>query len=655
MLQLDLATAWVKVAVDLKGLDAGLGNVQGRLRRLPPTYAVRLTADARGLEAAATRAEARLSRLRSAAGRAVGGRGAAQFGLGMLQGAGLGLALSPQMAAGELAVRGASAAISTAIDLQSQFATLGRVANLSAEGVARLKAEVFAIGQGVPGVGISDIMGIAEAGAKAGVGDRGGVGALSTFTRGLARVRSVIPTADIATDDLAEKSLRALNVFRLGPEYVEGFGSALARMADTSTASAADILEVTTRLSGFASAVGVTLPQTMALAKVMKDVGLPNEAGASAMTRVLGMMTTDKAKLAGVAGVSEDEFAATMRRNPIEALGLVMGKFAGVKDTVGKGEFLKEELGLSNVRDIALFGQMAAKFGEVAPAAAEGSKEFSSLDALNKAEATQGGTTASSLTRLQNAATELADALGGPLLGPIADLAEALSMVVGLVSKPLGSGTGQSVLSRATDPIGTRGLAMGLLKGINEGDATKYLPELSTDTPFGKVNFGLTSIQRGLGLPTAADVNPPEKPKKGPAVPDINPNPTAEEWTPEKGLRDLQKDPQFQAVMSAGRDKLQTLLGLKGLAQQAASQLLGQGLGIAGQLLTPDTGHRFAATHTTGMDFGRRLQEDVLNQDKAREEKKVQEDIRENTKAMATTMKDFLGKAMPAVGAVFSR
>jgi TP901 family phage tail tape measure protein len=366
MLNIQVADLWADVRIDFRGFNQDLSLIRYQLARLPSVVPIAIQPNLAAFNTATSAAMAQIRALRAAAATPIniagrtGGFGGGGFFSGLASGAGLPFTANPQMLAGEAIAGGLKAAVSTAIDLEHQFAQVRRIAGLSADEAQRLKANLLDLSTRQAGVSVADLVSMTQIGGRMGIQ---GVDKLEGFAQGLARVKLVIQ--DIDTETLANNVARVLHEFQLGTEYVEGFGSALTAMDNASTASAKDILDITQRLGGTAQAIGLTLPQVVALASVLKDVGLSNEVAGSAFSQIFRMMGSESAKLAKAAGLDAKEFADAYRRDPMEALGMLIKRLNEVKDTIGGQELIKG-FGFKGVRTGGAILQLDTMFAEVA-------------------------------------------------------------------------------------------------------------------------------------------------------------------------------------------------------------------------------------------------------------------------------------------------
>jgi TP901 family phage tail tape measure protein len=431
-----------------QGVAAGMAQgVAGARGSAAPLGAAVQQAVAQGMAAGAARgggqARDALGRFTAGPGGGAGGGPGfgASFGAGALQGLGLsGFATNPAMALGSMAGGGIKAgwgliaegikeSAATAMDLQSTFLDLQRVTGGSAENVGRLKTAVFDIANRQAGVSVSDVTGIMMGAAKAGVGEKEGDAGLIRFTQGIARIKNAMGEGEgLNADQLTNDTTKILTVFGLGTEKVEGFGSALVRMANISTASGADIVQMTRTLSGTFKSLDVDVGMAMAISSVITDVGLTNQQGANAMSQFLRNMASGSAEMAEKIGMPVEQFQTKIRTDAIGAFQLVLEKFKEINavDPIKGQEFVKG-LGYEGIRAAGAFQQLSSMVDDMQNRARIAREEMGSLAALTEADALKSEAAAGSVLRLANAFTQLKDAIGENFLGPISAGTAALT------------------------------------------------------------------------------------------------------------------------------------------------------------------------------------------------------------------------------------
>jgi len=114
----------------------------------------------------------------------------------------------------------------------------------------------------------------------------------------------------------------------------ENLASTLVRMGKTSSATAPELINITTRLGPMASAMGFTAAETVGFAAALRDARLPAQAAARGISIALKNMATRTSDFAKVLGVQEDQFRAALGKQPVQVLtGFVkaLGKLEGVQ------------------------------------------------------------------------------------------------------------------------------------------------------------------------------------------------------------------------------------------------------------------------------------------------------------------------------------
>lgn len=285
-------------------------------------------------------------------------------------------------AAGAMAIGIGS--VKSALDVQKDLLGLSKATDLTGESLQAVKQDVYDLATTLPGVDLHNLFEIATLGGKLGVGRED----LKAFTEGVAKV-------SIAIDDLepafaAEQIAKLLNVFGEGPSKAINLGSAIDRLADSSTASAADILDISKRMSGFMSVMGGSITETIALATAMQDAGVNVEVAASSINRILGIMADEQGivKFAESVGIAASDMKAAFADSPLAAIQLFLSGFSQLSGTAQFG--VLQEIGLdAKLAQAAILqlGTVTGKLGEFASVAAEDYRTLAKVEASVAAQA----------------------------------------------------------------------------------------------------------------------------------------------------------------------------------------------------------------------------------------------------------------------------
>lgn len=435
-LQVHFATATVDLVLDTTRFYRELTRAHIALTTFQRSWTVTLNMNAAPAQARMNLVLQQLQNLQShanlnlgARGGGVGGRGGGGGGPGFLSGvwmgSGLPYAANPQMMAGQMVGAGLNASIQQAMKMESSMASLRRVGGFSAEETGGLQKDIFKLAREQAGTTVEDVTEIADVGARAGI--RGGPSQIMEFVKDVAMVKNAV--GDMPTEELTNRMVQVLNVFEAGTERAKNFGSALVAMDQASTATARDILDVTTRLSGTARQIQLTIPQTVALAATLKNVGLTNEVAGSSFSQIFRKMHSESGKFAAALGIDMAAYAHALRTDPMDALGLIIGKLKELDDTIQGQEFI-DSLGLRGVRVGGALQQLASKFGDIEGLTQQAAKETETLNALLSAQAIKSNTAASAIENLTDAFKGLGTALGEKALPAIADWARMFTGVV---------------------------------------------------------------------------------------------------------------------------------------------------------------------------------------------------------------------------------
>ena len=130
-------------------------------------------------------------------------------------------------------------------------------------------------------------------------------------------------------EDLGEGAVKNIgklaNIFgddkRMGlKQAMLSTASAINELAQNSSASEGNILDFTTRLSSMAKTAGLTQAQVMGLGAMFETQGLNAEVAATALSKVMQKMGSDTEKMAKMAGLNVQEFAALVKTDMNAAL-----------------------------------------------------------------------------------------------------------------------------------------------------------------------------------------------------------------------------------------------------------------------------------------------------------------------------------------------
>jgi len=349
-------------------------------------------------------------------------------GTGFMSGVGLGgLMFGPQFFAGQMAGRAVLGAINAGAEIEQQMVNVRRVSGMSAKRSDEFLKEMQQIGREKP-VAIEDILSIAQTGARAGVSDPD---QLAKFTKGASRVGLALAGSGLNEEKAVNGILKIMEVFESPPENIEKFGAALVAVDNASKASTVELINMTQRMSGIFKFLGLNYQQTLGASAAMVDVGLRPEVGTSALSRILMMMGNNMHGMAQNLGFDEGEMKKTYAEDPLKALGRILETFKGAETNSEKLDFIQNDMGLGNIRDIITLSNLSTDFQKIAEYAGIATQEMETQKALSDAESMQSETFNAKMVEVQNAFKELAVVLmqefGPGLKGAIEAIAKFTS------------------------------------------------------------------------------------------------------------------------------------------------------------------------------------------------------------------------------------
>jgi TP901 family phage tail tape measure protein len=204
----------------------------------------------------------------------------------------------------------------------------------------------LAIGAMKGGIASEELARIAGVAGQLGVAKEDVLG----FTQTVAQMTAAF---GISAEKAAEGMAIILNVFRLSQEEMQGVGSAIAFLGNSTAATADQIIQISQKMGGVANFFGLTAEQTAAVAATLRDVGVSVNVAGSSMSQILSRIMSEHTKFAEVLGINSDTLRAQLESNdPSQALFSVLDALNQINQMGGKIEATQalKDLGLTGVR-----------------------------------------------------------------------------------------------------------------------------------------------------------------------------------------------------------------------------------------------------------------------------------------------------------------
>lgn len=328
------------------------------------------------------------------------------------------------------------ASIKAAADWESAFAGVLKTVDGSPEQLARLEQGLRNMAKELP-ASHAEIAAVAEAAGQLGVK----VEDVERFTRVMIDLGE---TTNLSADEAATALARFMNIMGTSQRDVDRLGSTIVALGNNAATTEAEIVEMALRIAGAGKQIGLTEAQVFAFASTLSSLGIPAEAGGSAISRVMiqiaSEVETSGSKLddfARVAGMSVDEFSRLFRE---DAAGAVLAFVTGLGNAEAQGSStiqMLEEMGLTEqrVRDALL--RMAGGGELLAEQLGLATDAFGANNALAEEAAKRYETTAAQMEMLRNQVVDLGIDIGGVLLPAVNAFVDVLgAMFTGLSNMP---------------------------------------------------------------------------------------------------------------------------------------------------------------------------------------------------------------------------
>ncbi|OCM85550.1 phage tail tape measure protein [Streptococcus agalactiae] len=324
-------------------------------------------------------------------------------------------------------------------------------------------------------------------------------------------------STNLSSEEAATALARFANITQLDPSKYSNLGSSIVELGNNFATTEKEIVEMGLRLAGTGKVVGLTDPQILGLATAMSSVGIEAEAGGSAFSRVMQKINTqvlsggeDLWKFAKIAGKSADEFAASWKKNPQEA---IIDFVKGLKRFKEEGKDVTahlQDIGIESVREIDTLQRLAGAGDLLGDAFKSANKGFSENKALTDEASKRYATFQSKLQLLKNKLNDVAVTMGGPLMDAASNALDALEpmfKVVRDLAKAYSNASPEmkklityAILgATAFSPLMT---AIGKTTS-NVGRLVGWIGKLSGATKGAKAAEGLATAVGGLGANSA--------------------------------------------------------------------------------------------------------------------------------------------------------
>jgi TP901 family phage tail tape measure protein len=310
-------------------------------------------------------------------------------------------------------------------EAESQMARLQRSTGLEGAELSQLGQEFNRFASQTAGVKLGDIFSIGTMAARLGVQGP----SLGMFTRDVAKFSAILE--DIPAEEATSRIAALVTVFGRGHHEAIRFAAAVNKLDLESTATARDILDVTSRFSGIASILRMAPHQALALATALRQVRVPVETAGTSTAQILSRMASrrDQRAFARIAGMPRPAFDQLLGRDPLKALVAVAQGLSRIEKAKGPTEAVRtlDQLHLDGQRVRITLLSLVKALPLLDRYLVESAKEWSGLTTLMESFGIRARTADAMIVRMENNLALTARAIGESMLPAIKSLANGIS------------------------------------------------------------------------------------------------------------------------------------------------------------------------------------------------------------------------------------
>lgn len=218
------------------------------------------------------------------------------------------------LGAAYLSLDGAKAIVNIAADMEQGFIGVAKTTGLFGTEMKSLEDGILDLSTSIAGVSTKGLIEIAETAGQLGVK---GTQDILDFTEVVAKMSTA---TELSAGEAADAFASLGTVLKEPIGNYEKLGSAMNELSATSNATVNGIVDISKRMGGMATVMGLTSQETLALAATIENVGLSSEVGASAVSKMISEMIKNTKGFASAAGVEFNKFASMMENEPIKAI-----------------------------------------------------------------------------------------------------------------------------------------------------------------------------------------------------------------------------------------------------------------------------------------------------------------------------------------------
>ena len=339
------------------------------------------------------------------------------------------------------AAMGAMGAYATkaSVEFESAFAGVRKTVEATEEEFKQLEKGIREMSKVMP-QSASEIAGVAEAAGQLGIETAN----ILSFTKSMVMLGDA---TNMSSDEAATALARLANITGMSQLDLDKLGSSIVELGNNLATTEKEIVDMSLRLAGTASQVGMTEDQILALAGAMSSVGIQAQAGGGSMSRVMQKINTEVLSLgdnldgfAKISGMTSDDFIKQWSKDPAKAISSFVKGLDKINKSGGDVTSTLKSLGISSTQEIDTLLRLSGASDVLVDSLRMSNQAWKDNTALVDEANQRYETTESKIAMLRNRFKDLAISIGDELKNALVSSMDVIERYTEQLSDALSKG-----------------------------------------------------------------------------------------------------------------------------------------------------------------------------------------------------------------------
>jgi len=266
-------------------------------------------------------------------------------------------------------------------------------------------------------------------------------GQLGIETPNIAEFTETVAAMGVSTNITAQEAASAFariaNITGMSQDDFDRLGSSIVELGNNFATTESEITDMTLRLAGAGTTVGLTEPDILGLATALSSLGIEAESGGSSLSKLMVeiQLATSQGgdylqQFADVAGITAEEFTTSFQNDPITAITAFVEGLGKIDDAGGSSIETLDNMGISEIRMRDALLRLANGSDILTDAVKTSNTAWEENTALQEEADKRYETTQSQLEIMKNKLMEVAISAGEELLPALNDIIDDMDPLV---------------------------------------------------------------------------------------------------------------------------------------------------------------------------------------------------------------------------------